>query len=265
MAISQRTFRILQQKSGPILKGLFESKLLNSVVPERLIVALYDVYKGLEAVPMEEISRFVLHGTVAFDVGAHFGYYTTRFSSMVGERGKVIAIEPNDYSRQILERNLARRRICNVRVFPCAAWSVSTELELKIDGPLGVTSNIKRHAQSGGSMVQCRTIDEIVVELGNVRVGFIKVDVEGSEVDVLLGAKQTLIDHRPVVLCEIGSDYGIDGASHLIELFEILATTSYECCDVSNLSPFTQDQLYDSLSSLRYLDVILRPYTQIAG
>lgn len=259
MTVSQRGFRILQQWCGPLIQKLLGSRLLNFRFVERFVVTFYNAYKSFEATPTALISRYLEPGTVALDVGAHFGYYTTRFSSLVGEAGEVIAWEPNDSSRRILERQLARRSIRNVRVLPFAAWSTSTNVQLDIDGPLGVTSHITTSSKVGGSRVQGRTIDEIVLGLGNVRVGFIKIDVEGAEVEALLGAKHTLLKHRPVVLCEIGSDYGISTSAHLTKLFNLLDATDYEFCDVSGSGVLTEERLFVSLKTLRYLDVILRP------
>ena len=263
MPTPQRRLRILQQRCGPLIQKLFGSQLFKLVILERFVVTFYNVYKSFEATPTRLISRYLLPGTVVLDVGAHFGYFTTRFSSLVGEAGEVIALEPNDSSRRILERHLARRSIRNVRILPFAAWSTSSDIELQIDGPLGVTSHIRNTPKGGGSRVQGRTIDEIVFELGNVRVGFIKIDVEGAEVEVLLGAKQTLLKHRPVVLCEIGSDYGVNTSSHLTKLFKLLEATDYECCDVSGSELFSQEYLGTALKTLRYLDAILRPSSWI--
>lgn len=259
MRVAQRGFRTLQQWCGPLVQKLFGSRLLKLDMVERSVVSFYNAYKGFEATPTGLISRYLEPGTVVLDVGAHFGYYTTRFSSLVGEAGEVIAWEPNDSSRRILERQLARRSIRNVRVLPFAAWSTSTKVQLDIDGPLGATSHITTSSKVDGSIVQGRTIDEVVLGLGNVRVGFIKIDVEGAEVEALLGAKHTLLEHRPVVLCEIGSDYGISTATHLTKLFNLLDATDYESCDVSESEVLTEEHLFASLRTLRYLDVILRP------
>lgn len=141
---------------------------------------------------------------------------------------------------------------------PFAAWSTSSNVQLNIDGPLGVTSHIRTSSEVGGIRVEGRAIDEIVLRLGNTRVGFIKIDVEGSKVEALSVVKHTRLKHRPVVLCEIGSDYGISAAAHLNKLFNLLDATDYECWDVSG-KIFTEESLGVSLKTLRYLDVIPRP------
>lgn len=228
-------------------------------IVERFVVTLYNVYKRFEATSEELIGHHLEPGIVVLDVGANLGCYTTRFNSVVGEAGEVVAWDPNDSSRRILERQLARRSSRNVRVVPFAAWSPSTNVQLNIDGPLGVTSHIRTSSEVGGIRVEGRAIDEIVLELGNARVGFIKIDVDGAEVEVLSGAKHTLIKHRPVVLCEVGSDYGNSASAHLSKLFNLLDATDYECCNVSGTETFTVESLGASLKTLRYLDVILRP------
>lgn len=92
-----------------------------------------------------------------------------------------------------------------------------------------------------------------------MRVRFFKFVVEGAEVEALLGARHTLLKHRPVVLCEVGSDYGNSASAHLSKLFNLLDATDYECCNVSGTEKFTVESRGASLKTLRYLDVILRP------
>lgn len=67
-------------------------------IVERFVVTLYNVYKSFEATSEELIGHHLEPGIVVLDVGANLGCYTTRFNSVVGEAGEVIAWDPNDSS-----------------------------------------------------------------------------------------------------------------------------------------------------------------------
>lgn len=58
------------------------------------------------------------------------------------------------------------------------------------------------------------TIDSLVNRFG-LRPGFLKIDTEGSEHDVLLGCEQTMLTHRPIVLCEAWSDSVMSAAGRV--------------------------------------------------
>src|SRR5690349_6453088 len=53
------------------------------------------------------LARQVEAGMTVIDVGANFGYYTLLFSEGVGERGRVLAVEPNPLAIHLLERTVA--------------------------------------------------------------------------------------------------------------------------------------------------------------
>lgn len=60
-------------------------------------------------------------------------------------------------------------------------------------------------SDSANMVVQIRTLDEVIDEVGPPSVDFIKIDVEGAEIDVLEGGKRTLARYRPDVYLEFNS------------------------------------------------------------
>lgn len=255
----QRRFRILQKLSGPAIQKLLESPPLDVSIVDWLVVGIYDRYKRLEASPMRFIETYVVPGTTVIDVGAHYGYFTTRISKLTGTNGKVIAFEPNLRSQAVLRRRINRQQLTNVRVLSFAAWSSSTTIRFISDGPLGVTSHVLPADSREGLHVEGRSIDEIVRDDQGMRVSFIKIDVEGAEIDVLRGSHETLLHHRPVVLCEIGSEYEIVSTRHVDALFELLDAVDYECRDVRTKAKLSGGDVRCSIDVLRYLDVLLCP------
>ena len=142
MSWLQRRFRILQKSSAPAIQKVFELPLFNVKLFDQLVIAIYDRYKKLEAIPMKFFEKYVVPGTMVIDVGAHYGYFTTRLSKLIGANGLIVALEPNKRSQAVLRRRISRQRLNNVKILSFAAWSSSTKIHFVSDGPLGVTSHV---------------------------------------------------------------------------------------------------------------------------
>jgi FkbM family methyltransferase len=121
-------------------------------------------------------------GMTAFDVGAHAGYYTLLFSRLVGPRGRVFAFEPQRETFAVLQRNVARRRLGNVRLFPLAVSDHEGEGQLW-QTPLSLGHTLLAAKLGGGTQarpVTVTTLDALARVEGIERAHLVKVDVEGA-------------------------------------------------------------------------------------
>lgn len=104
--------------------------------------------------------------------------------------------EPDEYNIIKLEKTLsmiaARHSGFLYRIVKKAAWKENSELSF--DGGVDYASKID---ERGGVRVQAAPIDEIASELGEV--SFIKMDIEGAELEALEGAKQTITNYHPTM------------------------------------------------------------------
>jgi FkbM family methyltransferase len=128
-------------------------------------------------------------GTVALDVGANVGAFTLLLARWVRPGGRVYAFEPAPGAVDGLVRHLALNGVGDaVSVVRAAVSSSSGTATLTADGASGTN----RLAESpGGERVETVTIDDFCAREG-VRPTFIKIDVEGAELDVLRGARETI-------------------------------------------------------------------------
>jgi len=143
---------------------------------------------------------------VAVDVGAHVGNHTLWFACVCGLH--VVAIEPNPAACRQLEANLARNAPTSVVVIEAAAGRIAGRGRL-VGGQPGNTGTVRVQAASEGD-VPIVALDDLVYP-GPVRI--IKIDVEGSEADVLSGARHTIQEHRPVVYVEAPTETSRDGVA----------------------------------------------------
>jgi len=117
----------------------------------------------------------------------------------------VVAIEPHPENYEFLLRNIKLNSLKNVIALNMAAWDSETDLKLFVGDKHG-HHNIKKDFSLGSLVVRAKPLDEILTELGVERVDFIKIDVEGSELEVLRGLTRTLKRYRPKVVVEIWGD-----------------------------------------------------------
>lgn len=142
----------------------------------------------------------------AFDVGANIGTHTLIMSSLAGENGKIIAIEPHPKIFGKLIENLSINRITNIQALQCALSDLSENSILYsfAEGKpnKGISSLGYLCDNANKIKIQCKTLDEIMVEKKLSKLDFIKIDVEGYEYNVLIGAKNSIQKYRPYILFE---------------------------------------------------------------
>jgi FkbM family methyltransferase len=154
------------------------------------------------------LSTLVEPDTVALDVGAHIGEYSYAICKQLGKSGRVIAIEPIADLANFIER-AARRLRLPITVVNCAlssrAGAADILIPVKTDTgqrKLGFATLENRNETGETFRIGLRRLDDICADVPE-RISFIKIDVEGHELEVLRGAVETLARHRPNLLIEI--------------------------------------------------------------
>ena len=142
-------------------------------------------------------------GNVVLDVGAHVGKYALRLSREVGEEGLVIALEPHPETFKALARGAALSPFKNIVPLDVAAWNEERRLPLFVGGMAG-THSLKRDFGLGRVEVQAKPLDKILKELGVNRVDWVKIDVEGAELEALEGMGNALKQYHPKIVIEVG-------------------------------------------------------------
>jgi FkbM family methyltransferase len=144
---------------------------------------------------VEWFSRFLRPGGTFVDVGAHLGYFTLIAAEIVGPKGCVIAFEPDPRNAAILEANVvAAGKRGLVEIVRAAVGAEGGLTSFLIDHDY--CSRVAAEAQASVEQVPLDSYD-IPPE------AVIKVDVEGHEIDVLLGARSHLEQRRATWIIEV--------------------------------------------------------------
>jgi FkbM family methyltransferase len=139
-------------------------------------------------------------GSVFIDVGAYIGPYTILAAKAVGATGRVIALEPDPTNRRQLEKNLQLNGISTCTVVPLAVWSCSGRIGWS-EAERPDWHRACEEASSGA--IEATTLDDLVADHALDRIDWIKMDIEGGEVEALRGAQRTLARFRPALFIEI--------------------------------------------------------------
>lgn len=141
-------------------------------------------------------------GDVVVDVGANVGVFTLKARKQTGERGRVIAFEPEKKNYVRLCRNIGVNRFYDVFPMNVAVTDFDGITDFYVKDAsvehtlLPVTSLSYETRTVTVRKVQARRLLSVLNELGVSQVDFLKIDAEGVELEVLRGAKELLSDKR---------------------------------------------------------------------
>jgi len=157
----------------------------------------------------KETSRYVMNalkeGDVFVDIGANSGYYTLLASSIVGEDGFVYSFEPHPETFKRLSRNVKMNKMNNVKIFNMACSSYDGVGTLNVSKSSDGLNSLKQIPLTSNSIpIEVRKLDTV---LPDAVIDMIKIDAEGSEMDIITGASKILSKGKPNIIYEINRGF----------------------------------------------------------
>ncbi len=178
-------------------------------------------------------ARLIKRGMTVVDIGANRGWYTVMAAALVGSAGRVLAVEPDDRMRRVLQHNIALNRIASrvaVEASPVSdrsgsvAWVSATEGSLShLAGPSEDDALTEKRSTTLEELLDRHRIDTP---------HFIKVDVEGAEVQVLAGCRFDRFAQLPVLMFEFQPDMIQRSGDDPRRLLEALWSAGYRILQV---------------------------------
>lgn len=183
--------RLKKSKYGYCLYNKFDMYVGKSI-------EYYGEYCDDEAKIFSQICK---NGDTVVEVGANIGTHTLCLSSLVGNDGKVYAFEPQRIIFQTLCANIALNSILNTYTYQLAVGSSSGVVTIPNINyqDIGNFGGVSVNPLANGEKVDLIKLDDFL-EVDSLK--FIKIDVEGMEIEVLKGAKRLINTFKPVLYIE---------------------------------------------------------------
>jgi FkbM family methyltransferase len=201
--------------------SLIVNRLDGSVGNQMFVQSDYEVQLLIQLLAARR--TIVGDGVVALDVGANIGTYAVPLAAAMHGWGEVVAFEPQERIFYALAGNIALNNCFNAK----AIWAAVSDYSGMIDVPRlnyckiahfgGLSLKPEVAKEHRGISTDFTDVDKVpcvrVDDFAFARVDAIKVDVEGMEVEVLAGARETIARCRPIVLAE----HFISGAEAIMQ------------------------------------------------
>jgi FkbM family methyltransferase len=150
----------------------------------------FELYGQYSEAEVNVLRTFIQPGQTVLDVGANIGDLTIPMSRFAGDTGRVYAVESNADTYHTLCANLALNGIQNVKALNCF---IADSPQVNTSGPWGKFGYV---SETWGAPVV--SIDALGIE----SCSFIKIDVDGKELEVLKSASRLIENSRPVLYFE---------------------------------------------------------------
>jgi FkbM family methyltransferase len=170
--------------------------------------------KNREYDAMLACAQLITSGNTVIEVGSHIGYLTSYFAHLTGTEGRVIAFEPSEENATYLAKNTERLNQVSIDRRGLSNYSGTASFFVE---PLTGQNNSLHHdyavldenaaragtaAERAEIQIEVTTLDAFCSEQ-NITPHFIKIDVEGAELEALQGMHMVLTQSRPVVMIEL--------------------------------------------------------------
>ena len=206
-----------------ICRGNFKKYLSLKFLAFRFAVVL----RLYDPVEFRILKKVVMPGDFVVDGGANFGIYSDRLSKIVGDDGKVFAVEPLDFMCDFMQLNFGRD---NVHISKVALSNLNQNLEINIPyigrGLIEpALATLEKHPNAKTITVKCVKLDDLIP--ADTCITFLKLDLEGHELKALEGAERVLQTDRPILQVEDN-----DIQMKLLDWEQLMNKHSYLLCTI---------------------------------
>ena len=166
-----------------------------------------DFARGTYELPLQKaLAHYLKPEDVFYDIGANIGFFIVLAAHLVGKSGSVYAFEPVPENVKRIRHNLKLNRFSNTTVLEKAVSVYTGKGRLLLAQHSGgaMLSSAGTPPDFKGAMnVNLVCIDDLVAQKALKPPVLVKIDVEGAEIDVFKGMKQTIEKYKPIIIYEV--------------------------------------------------------------
>ena len=188
------------------------------------------IYESHEPLTTHLMINELKQNMICIDLGSNIGYYAVIESNIVGESGKIFAIEPSPVNFPILKSNLENQKMNNFLAYNIAIGDKNENMEFIISSKSNWSkirmNNEKINSEDKIIKIPVKTLDSFVQENDIKKIDILRMDVEGFEYNIIVGANNVLEKYKPKIFVEIHKMYL--GKEKTCKIFNDLKNKGYE-------------------------------------
>lgn len=213
----------------------------------------------------EEVESYFLRtkinsGSNVINIGANIGYHSLSISNIIGNKGKLLAIEPNPDLREILRNNMRKSRYKNYKIIEAALGGKGNYTYLyknnwnfgdsRIFDSSNFTSNVPDEHKGLSVQNRVKVKNTSLRKLSQQfsgRIDFILSDAQGMDIQILLQDYSVITTYKPMILFEFVPSWSLKLRQDINLVFEKLRNDNYSIFELSSkgLIPFTKEKSDD--------------------
>ena len=229
--------------------AVFETKYqfqlkANLANPEHQYLYFYGTHD--ERYIITKLLRIIEPGDICWDIGANIGFYTCLLASQVRDTGAVVAFEPAARTCGYLHENVSLNGFTNVTVVNKGIGDRAEQRHLyysEAELTEGTASLKYTDRRAASERVTLDTIDNLFRELSVP--DFVKIDVEGYQLEVLKGGEYYLKTHAPLLMVEL-KDVGETNRAIYGEIEAYISDLGYQLYEIEKHSIRRCEKLSDT-------------------
>ena len=200
------------------------------------------IYFGYKDPSQEALLNIVEEDYFVFDIGTNIGNTILELANKVKPGGKVIGFEPDPETYGYCLKNIELNKFENVQVHNIGLGDCNSSffIENRIESNSG-GNRINENLTDGIKQVKVKVLDDIFSEFHIKKLNLMKIDVEGYEMKVLLGAKNIIQKYKPKLFIEIDDNNLKDQKSSAQQLIKFLEENYYDCIDAVSKRQITSN------------------------
>jgi FkbM family methyltransferase len=195
---------------------------------------------GWEKSTIAFINKNLKHEDIVIEVGANIGAHSLLIGKLVGEKGRLIAIEPTEYALRKLNRNISLNEdISNITVID----KIISDAQYKGKDIFNSDWSTKNSQSPCSIEFNSSTVDKVAEECLLQKVDMLKIDVDGYDFKVLKGAKKTIERFKPIIFVELCEYTLNEKGDSISDIFSYLNSFGYQCFSESDNREIKVDEV----------------------
>ena len=172
---------------------------------------------------------------IVIDIGANIGSVSLVLAKMI-DKVKIFAIEPTIYAYDKLSNNLNLNKDLINKVFLRQLFISDQKKPEKVWSSWSLQKSGEKHKKHLGTLMDIKkdsyiTLDKFITMEKLQKVDFIKLDVDGHELDVLKSGQEFLLNNKPIIFIEIAPYLYSEFGYNYQELIEFIIKLNYDFYD----------------------------------